>query len=215
MLMVFVFDFAFPYNNFSFPGMHTEEKVLYATRQHPLVLKWRLAILLAALLFFDGVALIIVQSYLPERAGIALLGLGAFSLLAGGLLWWWLKTTYEKTLFIVTNKRLTQFVQTSPFTGFQLSLAFDQVVDTAASTYTYLQKIFGFGSLFARSSAGAQGDFLVESLQFHEDVHNWLNKLLTQCAQKADKERALDGFRPFVPGLKGEARKQFLVGKEW
>lgn len=214
--MPFIFDFIFPYRNFRFPGMHTEEKVLYATRQHPLLLKWRLVVLLAAIGFFDLVVLVIAGSYLaPAQVSLVFLGLGIFSLAAAGLAWWWIRTTYEKTLFVVTNRRLTQFVQTSPFTGFQLSLAFDQVVDTAASTHNYLQKLFGFGSLFARSSAGAQGDFLVENLASHEDVHNWLSKLLTQYMQKADKEHALDGFRPFVPGLKGEARKQFLVGKRW
>jgi hypothetical protein len=214
--MPFHFDFIFPYKNFLFPGMHTEEKVLYATRQHPLLLKWRLVVILSALAFLDGVVFLIARSFVPAGAlaGVVL-ALAGFSGVAGVVFWWWIKVTYEKTLFVVTNRRLTQFVQTSPFTGYQLSLAFDQVVDTAASTHNYLQKIFGFGSLFARSSAGAQGDFLVENLQFHKDLHNWLSKLLTQYAQKADKEQALVGFRPFVPGLKGEARKQFLTGKEW
>jgi len=214
--MSFVFDFLFPYKQFSFPGMHTEEKVLYAARQHPLVFKWRLFAMLGAVLFFDIVVLVIARSYLSAgKFPLVILGLVVFTLVSAGLVWWWIKRTYEKTLFIITNKRLTQFVQTSPFTGFQLSLAFDQVADTAASTHNYLQKIFGFGSLFARSSAGAQGDFLVENLQFHEDLHNWLNKLLTQYSQKADKEQALAGFRPFVPGLKGEVRKTFLEDKKW
>lgn len=214
--MPFIYDFSFPYRNFSFPGKHSEEKVLYAAQQHPLVLKLRLFLSGVCLLFFILITFMIVNAYVPS--GISLLiniGLLVFSSITSLFLYWWLTAVYQKTLFIITNRRLTQFIQTSPFTNFQLSLAFGQVVDTAASTHNYFQKILGMGSLFARSSAGAQGDFLVSNLQHHDDVHNWLNKLLTEYSQKADKEHALDGFRPFVPGLKGEERKKFLEGKKW
>lgn len=211
--MKFNFDFAFPYKNFIFPGKHTEEKVLYVTRQHPIIFKWHLAMAFGSLVFVNVILFLLFNKTVFFQAVWSLCLLLSFVIGVG--LFWWIRNVYKQSLFIVTNRRLTQFVQTSPFTNYQLSLSLDQVVDTAASTHTLLQRLFGLGSLFARSSAGAQGDFLVENLQFHHDLHNWLTKLLAVYMQKSDKEHALDNFRPFIPSLKGEARKVFLQGKTW
>ena len=123
---------------------------------------------------------------------------------------WWVWVTYRKTLFIVTTRRLTQFVFTTPWTNYQLSLSHDEIVDTAATTHNYLQALFGFGDVFARSSAGAMGDFLVENVAVHKDIHNWLSKL--QFRRREGEK--LDDARPFVPHLKGEARETFLK-REW
>ena len=213
---MFIYDFTFPYKNFKFPGQYTEEKVLYATRQAPVLFRAKILAAILGLLFFDLVIFFIFNTIKFLSLNILVIGATLLlNLIALPIVFYWVKKTYEKTVLIVTNKRLTQFVQTSPFTRYQLSLAFDQVVDTAASTHTYLQSILKIGNLFARSSAGAEGDFLVQHIKVHEDLHNWLNKLLTQYTQSPEKETSLDDFRPFIPNLKGKSREEFLKDKEW
>lgn len=213
---MFVYDFVFPYKNFKFPGQYTEEKILYATRQAPIFYKLKLTTAIIGFLFFDLVVFFIFSSVkIFSLNGPAIVLTLLLNLIALPLIFYWVKITYDKTVFIITNKRLTQFVQTSPFTCYQLSLALNQIVDTAALKHNYLQSILKVGNLFARSSAGAEGDFLVQNIEAHEDLHNYLNKLLSKYAQSKNKEKALSKARPFILKLKGKAREEFLKNKKW
>jgi hypothetical protein len=208
-----VFDesvFEFPYEGYQFPGQHTEERILYITRVHPLVFWWRLVLVTGV---FGLLALMArwLGGYLAGVFGLELsagwwLGLLVVWLLSYCFAIWWVSKTYRRTVFVVTTRRLTQFVFTTPWTHYQLSLSHDEIVDTAATTHSYLQSMFGFGDLFARSSAGAVGDFLVENIAVHKDLHNWLSKL----QHRRREGEKLDKVRPFVPNLKGEERKRFL-----
>jgi len=117
----------------------------------------------------------------------------------GGM--WWIWQVYQKTMFIITTRRLTKFIHTTPWTRYQMSLGLDKVVDSAAYSKGYGQSIFGLGTFVARSSAGNIKNFKIENIHYSEDLHNWMNKLMFVFAKETEK---LDEFRPFTAKKMGE-----------
>lgn len=207
-----VSDFHPPYGYFRFPGQHEDERILYAARAAKIILLWK-AVLVCIVWGFAA----IIGAYLMDSiynslnvlgqnlnpTGIQKLLIGAGPFLS--FLWvisfifalFWAYAVWRKTIFLVTNKRLTQFVFTTPWTNYQLSLSLDKVADTAVITHTYWQKFLGIGNLFARSAAGAQGDFLVSHIEHTRDLHNWLTKLIYEWEAASKKSEALINFKPF------------------
>lgn len=197
-------DFRAPYEDLIFPGKAEDEKILYVTRESPMILGVRLAFfgLVVSILILVGAGILVYLGGLlgfPTGglvAGLIVLGLG---LLLGGL--WWIYQVYRKTVFIITTRRLTKFIHTTPWNRYQMSLGLDKVEDSGAYSKGYLQAMFGLGTFVARSSAGNIKNFKIVNIHFAEDLHNWMNKLMFTFNKEADK---LDAFRPFAAKRMGE-----------
>lgn len=200
-------DLVAPYDNLVFPGKAEDERILYVTRESPIMLGWRLfgfstAVAVATLV---GAILVSVtgRTFNFDYGGIVLmLVLLGGVVLFGGL--WWMREVYTKTMFIITTRRLTKFIHTTPWNRYQLSLGLDKVEDSGAYSKGYLQAMFKLGTFVARSSAGNIKNFKIENIAYAEDLHNWMNKLMFIFGKEQDK---LDSFRPFVArgvGQRGE-----------
>lgn len=207
-------EFHPPYDYFRFPGQHEDERIFYAARAAKIILLWKavfvcivwgFAAIIGAYLMDSAYDSLKFVGQNPSAVGIQKLLIGTGPFLS--FLWiisfifafFWAYAVWRKTIFLVTNKRLTQFVFTTPWTNYQLSLSLDKVVDTAAITHSYLQRFLGVGNLFARSAAGAQGDFLVPHIEHTRDLHNWLTKLIYEWEAASKKGEALINFKPFDP----------------
>lgn len=197
-------DFNPPYDDMIFPGKAEDEKILYVTREAPMMLGLRLTgfSLVVAITMVVGAILV---SYTGKTLGFAsgllvtlIILLGAI-VMFGGM--WWIWQVHQKTMFIITTRRLTKFIHTTPWTRYQMSLGLDKVVDSAAYSKGYGQSIFGLGTFVARSSAGNIKNFKIENIHFAEDLHNWMNKLMFIFAKETEK---LDEFRPFTAKKLGE-----------
>lgn len=197
-------DFEPPYEGAIFPGKAEDEKILYVTRESPIMLGVRLTgfSLVAAMTMVIGA---ILTSYTGDRIGIStdllvvlLILIGAI-VMFGGM--WWIWRVFQKTMFIITTRRLTKFIYTTPWTRYQMSLGLDKVVDSAAYNKGYFQSIFGLGTFVARSSAGNIKNFKIENIHYSEDLHNWMNKLMFVFNKEQEK---LDAFRPFTAKKMGE-----------
>lgn len=187
-----------PYSDLFFPGKAEDEKILYVTRESPYMLFVRLTTLLAVVGATMAVGTVLIGS-IGKTFGIEvtllviLLLVTGFFCMFGGI--WWVKRVYEKTIFIITTRRLTKFIHTTPWTRYQMSLTLDKVVDSAAYSKGYLQAMFKLGTFVARSSAGNIKNFKIENIHFAEDLHNWMNKLIFVFGNEMSK---LDDFHPFV-----------------
>ncbi len=200
-------DFKFPYQNIKFPGQHTEERILFITREGSIVLK----IKLLSLLFISVIGIFLIITILKNFTLINLIYfipiIGMIWVLFSIFIAWWIIKVYNKTLFIITTRRLTKFIHTTPWSRYQMSLGLDQIVDTGAYKKGWLQILTGLGYFVARSSAGAVKNFKIINVGFSEDLHNYVNKLLYVFN---DKKGDLDRFRPFIPNLKGIERDDYV-----
>jgi len=204
--------FGFPYRDLKFPGQATDEVILFVTREAKVMLYVRLILTILAGIVLMGAG-VIVPGYL-RSFGIG--GWGVMSLvgLLLGLLFlvggsWWIYMLWKRSVFILTNRRLTKFIYSTPWNRYNLSLSLDKVVDTGAYGRGYFQAMFGIGTFSARSSAGNRREkyFYIENVRAYEDLANYVNKVL--FVYDREQERLVN-FRPFIPLLKGEARKQFM-----
>lgn len=164
----------------------------------------------------------VVIGGLNDMAGISIQGIGFFlALVVGSIGWWWVSTLWRNGIMLVTTQRLLKFIYTTPWNRHILSLPLEMIVDTGSYTKGYLQAIFKLGVFTARSSAASSGVatddergervnkkyFYIENVAAYEDLQHYINKLLQ--AYRHHREE-LPSFRPFIPELKGEARRQFM-----
>lgn len=204
-------SFEFPYTNLKFPGQATDEKILYIGREASVMLWLRLGSVAVV-----GGVIIAIMLLLPLFAGVlsslmlALSTVGiVFSLVFVVVAMWWVYALWKKSLYVVTTRRLSKFIYSTPWNRYNLSVGLDKIVDTGAYTKGYFQALTGIGTFTARSSAGNRKEkyFYIENVQAYEDLANYVNKLLHAYNHNFEK---LETFRPFIPFLKGEARKRYM-----
>ncbi len=214
--------FQFPYL-YKFPGQASDERILYVTREADIVFHMRQVVVVggAVLLFTIGYLLsALLGNYIggnvKNMIQVAVALSAALFLVIG---WLWSSMMWRKSIAVITTKRLTKFIYTTPWTRHNLSLPLDMVVDTGAYSKGWFQALFKLGTFTARSSASSSGVatddpdrvnkkyFYIENLSNAEDIHHYLHKVLFVYRQDWKK---LENFRPFLPNLKGEARKEFM-----
>jgi hypothetical protein len=205
-------EFKFPYTHLKFPGQASDEKILYVTREAGVMLQLRLLPILLAGLVMAGMAVVIpnnmggLEVWIVDLIRLALVIFGFVFVVVGS---WWVWSLWRKSLFILSNRRLTKFIYSTPWNRYNLSLSLDKIVDTGAYAKGYLQALFKIGTFSARSSAGNRKDkyFYIENVTAVEDLASYVNKLLYVFQHQHAR---LDSFRPFIVHLKGEARKRFM-----
>jgi hypothetical protein len=214
--------FRFPYD-FKFPGQASDERILFVTRESEIMLLVRriVVVVTAGVIFFCGYGLgIVAGSVLGIAAGSLFELISAviaiIFLIVG---FWWTTVLWKKSLALITNKRLIKFIYTTPWNRHNLSLPLDMIVDTGAYSKGFLQALFRLGTFTARSSASSSGVatddparvnkkyFYIDNVANSEDIHHYINKVLFVYRQDWQK---LANFRPFLPNLKGDDRKEFM-----
>jgi hypothetical protein len=215
-------SFQFPYQ-YQFPGQATNEKILYITRENKLILllKRLAVIIVAGLVLVTG---LVIKQLITQTTGLvigALFQLIVF-LLAGLFLvigWWWVSAIWQKSIALVTTKRLTKFIYTTPVSRYSLTLPLDRIVDTGAYTKGFAQTFLKLGTFIARSSAASSGVatddptrvnkkyFYIENVKQAEDLQHYVSKVLAATKKHPDE---IKQFRPFIPEMKGETRANFI-----
>lgn len=223
MASIFEVDhFEFPYR-YKFPGQASDELLLFVTRENPVMLTVRrVGVVVTALtLLVAGASF---GNLLETNTGILLGGVLAFlSLVLATIFavvgWWWVTTLWKKSIAVVTTQRLAKCIYTTPFNRHILSLPLDMIVDTGSYTKGFIQAAFKLGTFTARSSASSSGVstddtervnkkyFFIENIAVAEDLQHYINKVLYAFRHHHEH---LPSFRPFIPHLKGEARKEFM-----
>ncbi len=202
--------FKFPYQDFDFPGRHSQEQILFVTRESEKILLLRLISVFLASFFifiFGLYALTIIKNNLGVSQSLitrAIFYLALFSFFLLALAGWWFIVLWRQSVFIITNRRLTKIIYTSPWNKYHLSLNLDKIVDGGAYKKGIIQPLLGLGYFVARSSAGNIKNFKIVNIDFAEDLHNYVTKLLYAFSNNHN----LDNFRPFIPYLKGPARRR-------
>lgn len=217
-----VAHFAFPYL-YKFPGQSSDERILFVTRESDVILLFRrtMIVLTALLIFLIGSFMggFLEPLGLGAVGPILQLGAAIASVLFLVVGFWWSSMLWKKSFALITNKRLIKFISTTPWNRHNLSLPLEMVVDTGAYSKGWLQALLKLGTFTARSSAASSGVatddpqrvnkkyFYIENVESAEDIHHYLHKVLFVYRQDWQK---LDSFRPFLPHLKGDARKEFM-----
>lgn len=201
--------FQFPYTDYRFPGMNEGERILFVTRESEIMHTLRLIFLIIVdvLILVLGMVLINVGVAFAPTLSFLTVPLILFVFIAFVVGWWFITVTYRKSLFIITTRRLTKIIYTTPFTWYQFSLGLDEIEDTGSYGASFFEALFGLGYFVARSGAAAIKNFKIVNITYARDLHNYVNKLLYAFKHHADKVK---NFRPFVPDVKPGERDQLF-----
>lgn len=201
--------FEFPYTNLHFPGMNTGERILFIARESEIMQKIRFGMLIAMDAAVFALGMILVGLGAKYLLWFSVLRVPLFLLvgLVALIGYWWIRETHRKSIFIITDRRLTKIIYTTPFTWYQFSLGLDEIEDTGSYSSSYFEAMFGLGYFVARSGAAAIKNFKIVNVTFAQDLHNYVNKLLFAFKHHNDQ---MIRFRPFIPHMKGETRSKFL-----
>ncbi len=202
-------QFKFPYTDYRFSGQNEGERTLFITRESEIMHKMRLIALVVASLILLVLGLILtslISQFLPQLSWLKTLIVvlvGLFFILG----YWFIEETFRKSLFIITTRRLTKIIHTTPFTWYQFSLGLDEIEDTGSYGSTYFEALFKLGYFVARSGAGAIKNFKIVNITYAQDLHNYVNKLLYAFKHYPDR---INEFRPFIPHLTPGERKELF-----
>ena len=217
-------EFEYPYTDYRFPGQASDEVILFVGRENPAIL-WvhRVLVIIVSLLLFGTIAWlsgflekefsIKIPTIIPTIVFFAAVGIGVFG-------WWWASALWRKSIGIITTRRLTKFIFTTPFNRHNFSLPLDMVVDTGSYRKGFKQAIFKLETFTARSSATSSGRatddtkrtnkkyFYLENNKITEDLQHYVNKLLYAFRHHQEN---LSTFRPFIS--QGSGNRESLINE--
>ncbi len=166
---------------------HYTDNVLYKTHQHYLVLVMKFI----SRFMSWSVWVFVVGKYVLEWGLFPqiFLILWGWAVIFGRYYFFWVKS-----YFIISNEKIIVKVRNGLFSKFHMSIHYKNIRDTAFSKNNILHYAFNYGTLFARSSAGAVGDLEARSIPDIEKVYkivNYLHQLSTE--ERKDLEH-IDGI---------------------
>lgn len=215
-------EFKFPYL-YRFAGQATDEEILFVTRENKIMLHVkRISVLcISILLVVIGFGITSFmqsqfENFPSSSINAVILAIAAVTLFVG---WFYLTYLWKKSMVFVTTKRLKKIIYTTPINKHSLSLPLEMIVDTGSYSKGFLQALLNLGTFTARSSASSSGAatddtsrvnkkyFYIENVAKVEDLHHYITKVLS--AYRKDPE-SINNFRPFIPELKGNKRREFM-----
>lgn len=180
--------------------------VLYKTKQHKIVL---------FLNFFKGFVIIgiplIILIFLLFSFGFYIkLSVSIFVIV---LIFLYFLFFWNNSYFTITNKQISLNVRNWIFSSFSMSIYFENIRDIAYSKNNILNYIFNYWTFFARSSAGAEWDFMVKSIPNIEYIYkivNYIHMLPIKDREKLLSINDLENSKKVVNNNKTESIEEII-----
>ncbi len=146
-----------------------EEKILYKTRQH-----WVVLLLKSLKTFFLFVVPLTVMIYFVVNS------------LLWTIVWfvilWWILLGYGYYLWyhswlLVGNQKITLSVRSALFAQYAMNIRYRNIRDCAVSKNNLLGFLLKYGTLFVRASSGSDGDFMAHHVPKVGKVYALVNAL--------------------------------------
>ena len=147
-----------------------DKNILLKTHKHPLVLLFKTL----KTFFVPWIILLIIFYILQKLLLWIFLILWLFIFLFLYFYFFW-----SKSYFVITDERLYMNVRNGFFSKYDMSIHLKQIKDIAYSKNHFFHYFFWYGNLFIRSSAGAEGNFIVWDIPNIQKVYDQINYLYT------------------------------------
>lgn len=187
--------------NTFFPGQQSDEKVLYHTKPVKAVKYVSFAkIILVGLLVLFAFQ-VVALNLSPIASFVKLAGLILTTvLIAVGI--WWVNSTHQGTDIFVTDRRFVKFSAISPLHKTTRALFWDETVKAKSYHKNAIwEKLLGVGSIEIHARSQDKDNIDVDHLIFHEDLANYIDKILYTYKSKPGE---LANFKEFVPKPRGK-----------
>lgn len=183
-----------------FPGQQSGERILYLAKPHRVMMYINfLKILTIGLLTLAALQALAIFFASPIFGIAGLIFSGALMFI--GILVAY--TTHEGYKTYITDRRVIRFEPTFPFRERMRSLFWDEVEKTKTFRKNYLlEGLFKIGSITIHPKSNAEyDDIQLNYLTYHEDLANYIDKILYIFRNHPSE---LKTMQPFIPMPKGQ-----------
>ncbi len=183
-----------------FDGQQTGEHILSIITPHKSKAVLSVSITFLSI-FAIGAFLFGIASFFPQQTNILRLLMMVF-LILGTLvsLWWiWLADTKDKTY--ITDRRIIRFDVVSPFFTNKRALFFNEILKVKAYAPNMIMRLLKVGTLQIEPVAAEQESIIITSVYYHEDLANYIDKILFAFKNKPSD---IASIKPFIPLPKGK-----------
>lgn len=184
----------------NFDGQQTGEHILSIITPHKSKCILSSVITLISIIAIGAFLFGVSSSFLTQNTTlhvwiVVMLLVGATS----AALWIWLVQTKDKTY--ITNRRIIRFDVVSPFFTNKRALFWNEVLKIKAYAPNMLMRLLKVGTLQIEPVAAEQESIVVDAVYYHEDLANYLDKILFAFKNTpAD----ISSIKPFVAKPKGK-----------
>lgn len=174
---------------------HYTDVILYKTHQHIMV-----PISKFLSIFLPYALIIFILGFIEFEAGEIQFSMSVFLqvlflILGGVLIFAWYYFFWVKSYFIISNEKIIVKVRNGLFSKFHMSIHYKNIRDTAYSKNNILHYMLGYGTFFARSSAGAVGDLEAKAIPHIEKIYRIVNFLHNISESERRDIHSLDDIR--------------------
>lgn len=162
------------------------DHILYKTHQHFIVVIVKFLFVFG----FYSLAVFLLGKYMFSWGNTLFI----VSLLIGAIvIFLWYYFFWSKSYFIISNEKIIVKVRNGLFSKFHMSIHYRNIRDTAFSKNHVLHYLLWYGTIFARSSAGAVWDLEARNIPNVEKVYKIINYLHNLSESERKVLTSLDG----------------------
>lgn len=182
------------HSSWRFPGMHADERVLYAARHHPIRM-------VRGLLYSVGTALAVylvasqLQRVAPDSADVSILRAELGGYFLSLLMLAWVLLEYFSARVFITDRRIMR-LELSP-AGYikKRGLFWNDVAKTKSWHRNIILRWFNIGTVKITPTIYFNEEIRLPDMYYFEDLANYIDKIVYTYRTTPDK---LSAIRPFV-----------------
>lgn len=196
-----------------FYGQHSDERVLYIVREHPVVVMFKfIRSILAGLLILVGFA-VVANTVTSYSQAISLVGWVLALMVGGGgaltVIW-----GERKNIGYITDRRVVRFTAVTPWAVNSRSLTWDQAVKVKTFPRNFIYRMWNIGSVVIHAKSTvisseepksrtyvSDDDVELKDVHYYRDLGNYIDKILYLYERKPGE---LDSMKSFVAKGRGK-----------
>lgn len=192
-----------------FPGQQTGERVFYRSKMAG---SMKVLTMIAVVLISFGFLImfqIAWSMFSPSLSGVEISNavFPAFlvvDLITTLLILWWTNRVYSQTEIFITDRRIIKFLPLVPYRTSARALFWEEAIKVKTFyKNVILDKILGIGSIGVHGRNHEIDNIEMDYLTYHEDLGNYIDKILYTYKNKPDDLQIFKEFVPRPVGMRG------------
>lgn len=183
-----------------FDGQQTDERILTVVTPHITRFIFSFTVSIVIFSFILGV-FYSVTFFIPQYAIIIRSIATILSLLVLGVSIWWLWKTQTSDKTYITDRRIIRFDVVTPFFTNKRALFWNEVLKVKAYANNMVSRLMKIGVLQLEPVAAESESIIIPDVYFHEDLANYIDKIIYTFKNKPDDIKTM---KAFVPKPKGK-----------
>ncbi|MFZ2024980.1 MAG: hypothetical protein WAV51_01685 [Microgenomates group bacterium] len=176
-----------------FDGQQSGERVLTTITPH--ISRFLFSGISLTIAFIAVVTILFaIANFVPTAASAIKIAVIIIALIVILISLWWMWKTQKTDKTYITDRRIIRFDVVSPFFTNKRALFWNEVLKTKAYAPNMVMRLLKVGTLQVEPVAAEQESIVITDVYFHEDLANYLDKILFAFKNKPDDIATMKSF---------------------